>query len=105
MLAGYDVDCTGTAKKALDLIRNEKFDLVLLDNWMPEISGVDLCKRIREFDQATPVLFYSGAAFDTDKERARAAGAQGYLVKPVLEDRLVIEVNRIIEESRNPLTK
>ena len=98
--AGYDVICTDTATKALDLIRREKFDLCLIDNWMPGLSGENLCKNIREFDTKTPILFYSGAAYDSDKARARDAGAQGYLVKPVLDDQLVAEVVRIIAESK-----
>ena len=43
--------------------------------------------------------FYSGVALEADKARALAAGAQGYNVKPVMEDELVEEVNRIIAES------
>src|ERR687898_2936622 len=82
-LAGYDVVCTEDAEHAFDLIKKQQFDLYLLDNWMPTFSGMDLCDKIREFDTTTPILFYSGAAFQTDKERALEAGAQGYLVKPV----------------------
>ena len=98
-MADYDVTCADSAVVALDLIRNEKFDLLLLDNWMPGVSGESLCVKIREFDSTTPILFYSGAAYQEDKDRARAAGAQGYLVKPVIDDQLVIEVARIIAES------
>jgi len=99
-LDGYEVICTDGAAKALDLLKTEKFDLCLLDNWLPGISGEDLCKKIREFDSQTPILFYSGAAYEEDKTRARAAGAQGYLVKPVVEGQLISEVARIIAESK-----
>lgn len=99
-LAGYDVICTETATKALNLIRREKFDLCLVDNWMPGLSGESLCKQIREFDRKTPILFYSGAGYESDKARALAAGAQGYLVKPVLDGALLDEVGRIIAESK-----
>jgi DNA-binding response OmpR family regulator len=61
--------------------------------------GSKLCAQIREFDTKTPVLFYSGAAYDTDKEKARNAGAQAYLVKPVENEELVAEVTRLIAES------
>jgi DNA-binding response OmpR family regulator len=99
-IAGYDVSCTDSAHTAIDRLKSEKFDLCVMDNWMPGTSGEDLCKKIREFDDTTPVLFYSGAAYPADKERARAAGAQGYLVKPVMADQLLAEVGRIISESR-----
>jgi len=99
-LAGYEAICTDTAEKALALIKTEEFDLCLLDNWMPGLSGEDLCKMIREFNSKIPILFYSGAAYEADKERAMAAGAQGYLVKPVMDNKLIAEVERIIAESK-----
>ena len=69
-----------------------------MDNWLPS-TGLKLTAQIREFDTKTPILFYSGAAYDTDKENARKAGAQAYLVKPVENEKLVAEVIRLIGES------
>jgi DNA-binding response OmpR family regulator len=100
-LAGYDVICTDSPDTTLTLIQTEKFDLCLMDNWMPGISGEDLCKKIRVFDSKTPILFYSGAAYQEDKDRAINSGAQGYLVKPVVEAELVAEVARVIAASRS----
>jgi DNA-binding response OmpR family regulator len=94
------VTATESHDEALRLARAEYFDLYLIDNWMPGISGVRLCEQLREFDQDTPVLFYSGAAYETDRERALASGAQGYLVKPADGDQLVAEVFRLISDSR-----
>jgi DNA-binding response OmpR family regulator len=99
-MAGYEVICTDSPEKALALIQAEKFDLCLMDNWMPGISGEDLCKKIRAFDSKTPILFYSGAAYQEDKDRAMNSGAQGYLVKPVVEGELVAEVARTIAKSK-----
>ncbi|HEV2826644.1 MAG TPA: response regulator [Pyrinomonadaceae bacterium] len=99
-LASYEVICSDDPEKTLELLKTESFDLCLMDNWMPGISGEDLCKKIRAFDAKTPILFYSGAAYDSDKARARDAGAQGYLVKPVRESELLAEVVRIIAEAK-----
>jgi len=85
--------------EALRLARAEHFDLYLIDNWMPGVSGVRLCELLREFDQHTPVLFYSGAAYEADKESAMSSGAQGYLVKPVDGDELTAEVLRLISSA------
>lgn len=49
---------------------------------MPGLSGQELPTEIRKFDKSTPILFYSGAAYESDKQAARDAGAQGYLTKP-----------------------
>ena len=94
------VIATGSHQQVLRLARAEHFDLYLIDNWLPGISGVRLCEQLREFDQHTPVLFYSGAAYETDKVRALASGAQGYLVKPADGDALIAEVSRLVSDSR-----
>jgi DNA-binding response OmpR family regulator len=99
-LQNCQVIATGSHDEALRLAQAEQFDLYLLDNWIPGISGVRLCQLLREVDQHTPVLFYSGAAYERDKARALASGAQGYLVKPVDGDELAAEVLRLISESR-----
>ncbi|MFN2512936.1 MAG: response regulator [Pyrinomonadaceae bacterium] len=98
--AGFEVICTNDAPQALKLIKSERFDLCLMDSRLPGVSGDELCKQIREFDSQTPILFYTGAAYDEDRARAFAAGAQGYLVKPVLGDDLVEEIVRLIAESK-----
>jgi DNA-binding response OmpR family regulator len=85
---------------ALLLARANQFDLYLIDNWMSGGSGVDLCKKLREFNPWTPILFYSGGAYERDRQQAFAAGAQGYLVKPVDNDELIEEVSRIISAAK-----
>ena len=97
---GYQVVTTASTAKAIKLAKNQHFDLYLVDSWMPGLSGPTLTRQLREFDIKTPILFYSGAAFESDKERARLAGAQGYLVKPVHNDDLVAEVARLIAEAK-----
>ncbi len=95
-----EVITTETPALAIELARAAHFDLYLLDNWMPRMSGTDLCEALRLFDSETPILFYSGAAYPKDKAEAFASGAQGYLVKPAENDELVAEVFRLISESR-----
>lgn len=50
-------------KDGLKAASDQKFNLYLLDLWLPDGSGLDLCKKIREFDLKTPVVFYSAAAY------------------------------------------
>lgn len=96
-----NVTLAETDDKALLLAKTIQFDLYLLDNWIPGGSGIDLCRKLREFDLSTPILFYSGAVYDRDKEEAFASGAQAYLTKPAHNDQLVEEVFRLISEARN----
>lgn len=94
---GYDVVCTDNAEQALAMARSQTFDLYLVDSWLPDSSGASLTEWIREFDNKTPVLFYSGAAYNTDLQNALKAGANGYIVKPADNDKLIAEVTRLIE--------
>ena len=95
-LGNYKVVAAQSYDDALLLARANQFDLYLVDTWMSGGSGIDLCKKLRELNPRTPILFYSGAALERDKQRAFAAGAQGYLVKPVDNHELIAEVSRII---------
>ena len=95
-----EVITTETPAMAIEVASAFSFDLYLLDNWMPSMSGPDLCRELRSFDTKTPVLFYSGAAYEKDKTEAYASGAQGYLVKPVDNQELVAEVRRLISQSQ-----
>ena len=96
---GYEVVCPTDSTLALELMRGLHFDLCLLDNWMPGLSGLDLTKRIREFNKVVPILFYSGAAQEEDQQEAFDAGAQGYLIKPVDIDVLIQAIDELIVKS------
>jgi DNA-binding response OmpR family regulator len=99
-LSNYEVVAAENYDDALLLARAESFDLYLIDHWMVGGSGIELCRKLREFDPQTPVLFYSGVAYERDKQEAFAAGAQGYLVKPAGNDELIEEVSRIISAAK-----
>ena len=96
----YKVVAAENCDDAFILARSNQFDLYLIDNWMAECSGIDLCRKLREFDPLTPILFYSGAAYEHDKQQAFTAGAQGYLVKPVDNDELTEQVSRLISAAK-----
>jgi DNA-binding response OmpR family regulator len=80
----------------LPLIADGRFDLYLLDNWMLGGSGVELCREIRRSDPSTPIVFYSGAALESEREEALQAGVQAYLVKPGDVVILVETVRRLL---------
>jgi CheY-like chemotaxis protein len=80
-----EVTCTRSAAEAWVKIKAECFDLYLLDGWLPHLDGFEFCRQLREFDAHTPILFYSGAAFDADKQKGIAAGANAYVIKPDVE--------------------
>ena len=87
--SGFRVSAPESAVDALTLAGQEHFDVVLLDNWMPDLSGIELCRQIRTFDQTTPILFCSGAVTQADKDEAVLVGAQGYVGKPFEPEELI----------------
>jgi len=99
-LIGCEVVTAHTADEARKIIMGEGCDLYLLDNWLPGGSGVELCRMIRARGDSTPVVFYSGAAYDSDRAEALGAGAQAYLVKPGDAGLLVETVRGLLPPAR-----
>jgi CheY-like chemotaxis protein len=95
----YEVTAVKTVSEALELARAESFNLYILDEWFPREAGLGLCRKIREFDPHTPIIFYSGAAFDSDKEEALYAGAQAFVAKPYIEE-LLSTVHRLLADKQ-----
>ena len=95
----YVVTSAEVADKALALIENQAFDLYIFDYGLPEISGVELCQYIRQFDRETPILFFSAMARPFDRDEALAAGATEYLVKPNDIDKLPAKVEQLLSKS------
>ncbi len=96
----FEVTTGGTIEKGVRLATEQSFDLYLLDSWLPDGSGLDLCKRIREFDRLTPILFYSAAAYEVDRDTALDCGAQAYLIKPSQTSELCRLVLSLIDQSK-----
>lgn len=96
----YEVITRSTIESGVALAGSERFDLYLLDSWLPDGSGLALCEQIRTFDKTTPILFYSAAAYAADHELALKCGAQAYLVKPSQPSELCNMVTDLIERSR-----
>jgi two-component system, OmpR family, response regulator len=103
-LSGIQCQCADSAAEARTLIRAERFDLYLLDAWLPDMDGFEFCRQIRTIDSITPILFYSGAAYDSDKQQGIAAGANAYVVKPEV-DNLVETMSRLVSEAREAETR
>ena len=89
-----------TIKSGVALAGSQAFDLYLLDSWLPDGSGIELCRKIREFDQETPIVFYSAAAYEIDRAEAIRSGAQAYLIKPSHPSELCSLVSSLIEAHR-----
>ena len=78
---GYEVECAYDGASAVELAREGKFDLIILDLMMPEIDGLEACMRIREFSNV-PIIMLTARSEDTDKIIGFECGADDYITKP-----------------------
>ncbi|MCC6980471.1 MAG: response regulator transcription factor [Candidatus Melainabacteria bacterium] len=79
---GHSVKVLSGGKDALDVLRVYKYDVIILDWMMPDVSGVDVLKNYREAGGKTPVLMLTAKTTIDDKEKALDLGADDYLTKP-----------------------
>lgn len=96
MLSEYDFVFAHSLEDSSPLVHSRQFDLYLLDNWLPDGSGIQLCESIREIYPETPIIFTSAIGQKQDLERAFGAGATRYMVKPIEPDDLIQTIKELI---------
>ncbi len=79
---GFTVQVAGSGKSAMDLLRVNKYDIIVLDWMMPGLSGVDVCRSLRSAGDHTPILMLTARTSDDDTAAGLDAGADDYLTKP-----------------------
>ena len=78
---GYQVEGAYDGAAAVELARDGRFDLIILDVMMPEVDGLEACMRIREFSNV-PIIMLTAKSEDADKLMGFESGADDYLTKP-----------------------
>ena len=96
--SGHDVVGVDNPLSALVFARNQAFDLFILDKLFTGGTGIDLCRRIREFDRFTPIVFFSGDGREAARCESINAGAQAYVTKPDIDGLLSI-VNSLLKST------
>ncbi|OPY75603.1 MAG: Response regulator MprA [Syntrophorhabdus sp. PtaU1.Bin153] len=97
---GYAIDVAYDGKKALELLKEVKYDMVLLDLMIPEVSGLDVLKNIREWGINTPVLIITAKSSKEDVVKGLDTGSDDYLTKPFSFDELVARMRALLRRSR-----
>lgn len=97
----YEVIQAASGGEALELIRRENPDLVLLDVMMPDIDGLDVCEQLKSNPETSgiPVVFLTGLEDASDQERGFELGADDYITKPVSPNVVKARVGRILNLS------
>ena len=102
---GIRVESVGSGREALDRIPVLRPDLVLADVVMPEPSGYDVCRAVKDSERPVPVLLLAGTFEPFDPERARGAGADGHLIKPFESRTLVERVEALLASPPAPVLR
>lgn len=92
----YDVEEAATGLIALEKIKEQHFDLVLLDIMLPEIDGLQLLKKIRLLHQYLPVIILSAKDTSQDRITGLKEGADDYLVKPFNLEELLLRIENVL---------
>jgi two-component system KDP operon response regulator KdpE len=93
--AGFSVDSAGTKEEALDALSHRPPDAVLLDLVLPDGSGVDVCKQVREWSHV-PIVVVSAVGDEREKVRALDAGADDYVTKPFGSQELAARLRAVL---------
>ncbi|MBP9716956.1 MAG: response regulator transcription factor [Candidatus Levybacteria bacterium] len=95
----YTVDVAYDGESGLDLAVGEEYDLIILDQMLPKISGIEIVKKVRKKEIHTPILFLSAKGETYDKVEGLNAGADDYLSKPFAFTELIARIRAL---SRRP---
>ena len=98
---GYRVTCRSGAVEALETFRDDpdRFDLVITDMSMPNMTGVQLAVEIRRIRSDMPIVICTGFSEQIDDEKARALGINAFLLKPVARDQLAAVIHEVLNPS------
>lgn len=94
----YDVILVNSGMKALDTLKREKVDLVLLDIEMPSMDGFETFRQMKEFADGIPVIFLTASGLEDDVVNAINLGAVNYLKKPFIPKELQRRVAQEFEK-------
>jgi two-component system OmpR family response regulator len=95
---GYRVLCTGDGRQALEVLRGERVDLVVLDILMPELDGLSVCRKIREQGQL-PIIFLSSRGEEVDRILGLELGGDDYVTKPFSPRELATRVKTVLRRA------
>ena len=96
---GYDVKTTGDGSEALDLAREIKPDLIILDVMLPGLDGFEICRILRR-EMSTPVLMLTARDDEIDRVVGLEVGADDYMAKPFSMRELVARVKAMLRRVR-----
>ena len=99
----FAVDIANDGKYCYDLASSEDYDLIILDLMLPGIDGLEICRRLREHDNHSPILMLTARGKIDDKVTGLNTGADDYLVKPFAFEELLARIKALTRRPREAL--
>lgn len=99
-LEGYEVTTTDNGPSVLKMVKNEYFDLIVLDIMLPDMDGLMVCETIRMQHNDVPILFLSARNTSADKVEGLKKGGDDYITKPFNLEELLLRVNKLIVKNK-----
>ena len=97
---GFMVKATDTGEEGLHLLRGENFDLILLDIWLPQMSGIEVLKKIKHSEENTQVVMITGHGSVETAVEATKLGAYDFLEKPLSLEKVVLTIKNALSQKR-----
>jgi len=97
---GFTVKATETGEQGLNLLKGENFDLILLDIWLPHLSGIEILKQIKTNEENTQVVMITGHGTVETAVKATKLGAYDFLEKPLSLEKVVLTVKNALKQKR-----
>lgn len=99
-LEGYEVTTAETGPSVIKTVKNEYFDLIVLDIMLPEMDGITVCETIRMQHNDVPILFLSARNTSADRVEGLKKGGDDYMTKPFNLEELLLRVDKLIVKNK-----
>ncbi len=98
----YSITATTNGNEAIKIIKDNNFDLILMDIMLPERNGYEITKEIRQIEEETkvdkpvPIIALTANTYDNDRDKCLAAGMNEYLEKPFTSQQLIEMIQKFV---------
>ena len=99
-LEGYEITTADNGPAVLKMVKNEFFDLIILDIMLPDMDGITVCETIRMQHNNVPILFLSARNTSADRVEGLKKGGDDYLTKPFNLEELLLRVDKLIVKNK-----
>jgi two-component system alkaline phosphatase synthesis response regulator PhoP len=100
-IGGYRVTTASSGKTALELVKEDRPDVALLDLMMPGMDGREICRRVREIAPETRIIYFTGKVeFDTSQSKILSREADAVILKPATSKIILSTISKVLEDTR-----